>query len=245
MSIRISTGMRNALVGLAGTPHAILVGATGAFVDGGGSNDSITDSGNGFITAGFEIGDWIQCFNATTSANDLLAKLLAVASGTLEFATATVDTAEAFAAATAVVAAKGGSIDDLVKHGVIEIRTGAQPASSDDVESGTLLVTITDDGNAHNTTTGLNGLEFEDDPSSGTLGKLSTQTWLGTPGATGQAGWFRFFDQSHTTGASTTAVRFDGAVALGSGGQMNLASLTITNGVDFVVNTFDLIVPAS
>ena len=71
MSLRLSTGLRNALVAKAGLAHAILVGTTGAFVDGGGSNDSITDSGNGFVTAGFQIGDWIQTFNPTSDPGNV------------------------------------------------------------------------------------------------------------------------------------------------------------------------------
>ena len=245
MTLRLSTGLRNALAAKAGLPHAILVGATGAFVDGGGSNDSITDSGNGLVTAGFEIGDWIKTFNPTTApGNEIEAKLLAVAAGSMEFATGTVGTAESFAANTAVVAAKGGSLNDLFKHGVIHIYSGTQPADADTAESGTKRVEITDDGGTHAPSTGVNGLEFEDDATSGELEKLAAQTWKGEALNTGTIGWFRFYDQSVTTGASSTAIRFDGAIGL-SGAELNVASLDVTATVDFVINNFSLIVPAS
>jgi hypothetical protein len=244
MSLRLSTGLRNALAATSGLPHAALIGTNGAFVDGGGGNDSITDSGNSLVTAGFEIGDWIQVFGATTGANNFSAKLLAVAAGSIEFVTGTVDTAEAFVAGTAAIAAKGGSLNDLFKHGVIHIYSGSQPADADAVETGTKRVEITEDGNTHVPASGLYGLEFEDTPVSGQLDKLATQSWEGDALNTGTIGWFRFYDQSVTTGASTTAVRFDGAIAL-SGAQLNVASLTVTATVAFVINNFSLIVPAS
>lgn len=245
MSLRLSTGLRNALVGNAALPHAALAGATGAFVDGAGGNDSITDSGNSLVTKGFEIGDWIQTFAPTTDPGNVFsAKLLAVAAGAMEFVTGTVGAVEAFAALTMVIAAKGGSLQDLFKHGVINIYSGEQPVGADAVESGTLRIVITEDGNTHVPASGLYGLEFEDDPVAGVLAKLATQTWQGEALNTGTIGWFRFYDQSVTTGASTTAIRFDGSIAL-SGAQLNVASIDVTATIDFIINSFNLIVPAS
>ena len=62
MSLRLSTGLRNALAGQKALPHAVLTGINGAFVDGAGGNDSITDAGNSLVTKGFEINDWIKVF---------------------------------------------------------------------------------------------------------------------------------------------------------------------------------------
>lgn len=67
---------------------------TGALVDGGGGSDTITRSSGDFTTDGWKIGDRMLVAGATTLANDFLATLTNVASGTLTFATATVDTAE-------------------------------------------------------------------------------------------------------------------------------------------------------
>ena len=245
MTLRLSTGLRNALAGKTALPHAFLVGTNGAFVDGGAGNDSITDSGNSLVTAGFEIGDWIQTFGPTTDPGNVFsALLLAVAAGSMEFATGTVGTAEAFAAGTVVAAAKGGSLKELFKHGVIHIYSGTQPASADAIESGTLRLRITEDGNTHVPASGLYGLEFEEDPASGVLSKASAQSWEGDGLNDGTIGWFRFYDQSVGTGASTTAIRFDGSVAI-SGAQLNVASLTVQTGVTFVINNFTLTVPAS
>lgn len=75
---------------------------TGAFVDGGGGSDTITRSSGSFVTDGWVVGDRLLAVNSTTLANDFLTTLTAVASGTLTFATATVGTAENFAASTAL-----------------------------------------------------------------------------------------------------------------------------------------------
>jgi len=245
MSLKLSTGLRDALLENAALTHAIALGTDLTFVDGGGSDDTITRTTGSFITDGFEVGDWIQVFNATTGANDFSVKLTGVAALTLTFATDTVDTGEAGAATTVVAAAKGGSFQDLMKHGVIDIFSGVQPNTADLTEAGfTKLVTITLDGNAHNTSTGENGLEFEDSAVSGTLSKKTGDEWKGDPDAPGTAAWFRFYDQTHTTGASSTAVRLDGAVNL-SGAELNVASTDVALGTDFIINQFDVIMPTA
>jgi hypothetical protein len=81
-----------------------------AFVDGGVSDDTITDSASGFVTDGFEVGDLITVAGATTAANDFTIELTAVAAGTLTFATATVDTAEDGIANMTIVATVAAAI---------------------------------------------------------------------------------------------------------------------------------------
>lgn len=102
--------------------------------------------------------------------------------------------------------------------GTIDVRTGAQPATPDDVPTGTLLLTFT-----------------LADPGFGTAGAVTTgvASIAGAPRTTvglaaGTAGWFRAKD-------STGAAAFDGSVtATGGGGQLELDSTTIS--VDLTVN---------
>ena len=61
-------------------------GATIAFVDGGGSSDTITDSGNGFSTAGFAATDKIRVIGSASNDGDY--QLTNAAAGTLTMATA-------------------------------------------------------------------------------------------------------------------------------------------------------------
>jgi hypothetical protein len=239
MTLRLSSGFIDDLLENPGIPKACYIGADISFVDGGSGNDSITRSVGSWITDGFQVGDWIQVFGATTAGNDVLRKILALTATTMEIATASVANAEAGAATTAVVSAKGASINDLLKFGFIKIFSGTQPASADSAESGTELVKITDNGGTHSVSTGENGLQFADDATAGVLAKLSTQTWKGSPSNNGTAGWFRYYAQEGTTGPSSSAVRFDGACGL-SGEELNMATLTITIGTDFTINQFEI-----
>lgn len=67
-------------------------GTTIAFVDGGAGADTITDSADGFVTAGFEVGDTITVAGSTSNDGDYT--LVDVAAGTLTLATGTVTAAE-------------------------------------------------------------------------------------------------------------------------------------------------------
>jgi len=69
-----------------GTGKASLLGTGIAFVDGGGGEDTITDTGNGFIAAGFEVGDEFTVSGSTS--NDGSYTILAVVAGTINVATA-------------------------------------------------------------------------------------------------------------------------------------------------------------
>lgn len=111
--------------------------------------------------------------------------------------------------------------------GVIEIRTGSQPASANDAATGTLLVTITCA-----------------DPAFGAaaagVATLDTDPVLeGTAVADGTAGWCRIKD-------STGATVMDGSVtATGGGGQITLATTAITTGVAVQITSGTFTVPAS
>tara|TARA_Y100000296_G_scaffold12386_1_gene14371 strand:+ start:384 stop:1088 length:705 start_codon:yes stop_codon:yes gene_type:complete len=60
-------------------------GTTLAFVDGGLSSDTITDTGSGFVTAGFAAGDKIRVIGSASNDGDYL--LTAAIAGTLTVAT--------------------------------------------------------------------------------------------------------------------------------------------------------------
>ena len=68
------------------TTTAKISGTTIAFVDGGGGSDTITDSGNGFVTAGFEATDKIRIIGSASNDGDY--QLTNAAAGTLTMATA-------------------------------------------------------------------------------------------------------------------------------------------------------------
>ena len=251
MTLRLSTGLRNKMLGMQGEVAAQIAEDTYtsnlAFVDGGGSDDTITDDGSNFITAGFAPGQLIFVYGATTAGNNTAfasgVALTGVAAGTLSFATGTVNTAEAFAATTRIVACKGGSIRDVMMDGVLRIYSGSQPATADTAVAGTLLLEISVSAGAFVAGAFDNGLEFGD-AASGAIAKASAETWQDTGIASGTAGWFRFVGNATDAGAaSTTLPRIDGSVGT-SGADLNMSSTSITSGATYTIDTFQLTLPA-
>jgi hypothetical protein len=118
----------------------------------------------------------------------------------------------------------------------LDIYSGVQPTSADDVPNGIKLVTIYNNG----VSTGLN---WEAAALTGVLLKLASETWSGTVLATGTAGWFRLREAGDAgTSSSTTAARVDGGIA-SSGAQMDLANLSLTIGAPFVLPSGQITLP--
>lgn len=137
---------------------------------------------------------------------------------------------------TALFVSMSRAVQDVFKDGFLKIYSGTQPTSPNDAVSGTLLVTIYSDGSAA-------GLEF-DDAASGVLSKKSTETWSGTAGNTGTAGWFRIHAPGDALGSSTADERIDGACGT-SGAELNMSSTSIVSGSVHSVSTFQLTMPAA
>lgn len=247
MALKLSTGLRNLMLGMVGIPKAVaseaITSGNMAFVDGGAGEDTITDSGNGFVTAGFSPGDLIYIYGATTAGNNLAGvELTAVAAGTLTFATAKVAAAEDFPATCHIVACKGGSLKDVFKDGILKIYSGSQPSSPDVAASGSLLCSITLSAGAHVAGAFGNGLEFGT-AASGAISKAAGATWSGVAAASGTAGYFRLCaNATDAGGASTTLPRVDGSIGT-SGADLNMSSTTITSGQTYTIDTFTITLP--
>lgn len=237
MSVRYSTGAKNARAGKRASIHAIMRATTIAFVDSGTSAvDSMTDSGNGFVTAGFRPGDKITIKTAS-GTNDKEVIAITVVAGTITVATGSF-TNESASQQVALAAALGGSVKDLFDYGVVHIYSSPQPASADDAETGTLLAVITDSGATFTPGAIANGLRFEADPVNGKISKLATQTWSTLAClASGTAAWGRIHDNARTMGASSTAVRADFTVGV-SGADMNGGTTSLQAGAPTGVNNF-------
>lgn len=110
---------------------------------------------------------------------------------------------------------------DIFALGFIDIYTGTQPANADLGATGTLLCTLTSDGD------GVTGLSWAATATDGALSKSGAETWQGTVVSTGTAGWFRLRAAGDAgTSLSTTAPRYDGAVST-SGAEMNLGTVNL------------------
>jgi hypothetical protein len=251
MALKFSTGLRDAILGRQGVVGAVRGGTTLAFVDGGAGSDTITDSGSGLVTAGFVPGLPIYIYGPNTAANKTQVDgvvLTAVTAGALTFSTGIVNTAESFLTGTCVIQPYGGSFKDIFKHGVIRIYSGSQPSDADQAESGTHLLTITVDSGSFGAGSAANGLIFGEAEGGELVKGSSTWSGKGLSGAsTGtSAGWFRFYDNSYTTGASLSAIRFDGTVSTVSGtGVLVMSSTTIVYNATTTIDSFTMSLNAS
>lgn len=242
MALRLSTGLRNALLSTKATATDLITGITISFGDGTGtsSRDQILDSGDGL--SGFEKRKYITVSGSGGGTNDGTFEILSVAAGAIEVPAGSFTT-EAASAQIILASANGGSISDLFRNCVIDIYSGSQPATADAAETGTKLVSITLDSGTFVADAAANGLNF-DVAASGVLSKDTDETWSGLGLAAGTGGWFRMYDNGYTTGASTEEIRLDGSVAT-SGSQLTLSNTAITVGGTTSVTAAELTMPAA
>lgn len=112
----------------------------------------------------------------------------------------------------------GGSVKSALSGGIIRIYGGSAPAGADDAATGTLLVTVSLNGDG-------SGLEL-DDAVGQTMGKPSGDMWGGVVVATGTATHFRWVRPDDTGAASSTAVRLQGSCGT-AGAQLNMSSVNL------------------
>lgn len=243
MAWRVSTKVRDDMLGYKARCNKLMTDTSIAFVDGGAGNDSITDTNSGL--AGFEVGDMITVEGSTS--NDGTYTILSVAAGTIEVPTASL-TDEIAGDQVILGSARGGSLVDQFRNATMKIYTGSQPASADDTESGTELIQITISSGAFVAGSAANGINFGQ-VASGELHKgyscadgSTEEVWSGVASATGTAGWFRVYDNDLTTGASLVKPRLDGSIAT-SGSQMNMANTSITSGATTTIDDVDIPMP--
>lgn len=115
------------------------------------------------------------------------------------------------------------AIDAGPAAGQLRIYTGTQVATADTAVAGTLLATVVLGDPSGTVATGV--LTFADPAAVNAV-------------ASGTAGWFRIVD-------STGATVMDGAVtATGGGGELQLATTTITSGLSIDITAFSVTMPA-
>jgi len=133
-------------------------------------------------------------------------------------------------------------------NGILCIFSGTQPADANAVETGTLLAKITLASGAFVGGVDTNGLNFGD-PVDGVLSKAVGETWSGVglaaAGTGTVAGWFRFYDNDYTADASTTAVRFDGAISTSSTSELQMSVTTIVEDAPITIGSFTYTLPRS
>lgn len=239
MTLRLSTGLRNAVLDTKSQATNLATVSDAIFVDGGAGEDSITSSLTD-LSVYFKGGN-ITVASANTGANDGTYEITASTAAAITVATAslTADTSNSCLLADA----SGASYVDLFKNCVCDIYSGSQPSDADSAETGTKLVTITLSSGDFTADAAANGLNFGA-VASGVLAKETGQVWSGVGLADGTAGWFRIYDNAYVTGASATEIRIDGSVAT-SGSQFNMSSTSVVEDATTTVDSVALTQPAS
>jgi hypothetical protein len=127
-------------------------------------------------------------------------------------------------------------------NGIIEVRTGTQPATADNAATGTLLGTITLNSGAFVAGSPTNGLTFAA-AAGGAVSKSGVWSFNGV--AAGAAGWFRLKGNALDNDAlSTTLPRLDGSIAT-SGADLNLSNISVSIGGPNTVDSFTWTQPAA
>lgn len=130
---------------------------------------------------------------------------------------------------------------DTFGGGIIEIRSGTQPATSDAAATGALLGVVTLGSGAFVPGSPTNGLTF-DMAFGGTVSKSGVWSFVGI--ATGTAGWYRFKTNAFDNDlASTQLPRIDGSVGV-SGADLNLSNITIAVGAPTTIDSYMFTIPA-
>jgi hypothetical protein len=104
--------------------------------------------------------------------------------------------------------------DTIWNSGILELRTGVQPAAASDAAAGTLLLTKTLPADIFGAASA--GL------------KSKTGDWNGVSVALGKIGWFRLKMSTDPGGITQAFARLDGLVTLtGQGGELTVDNLTV------------------
>lgn len=233
MAWRLSEKMQKRMLGGMPTVQNSATLTDIAFVDGAGGNDSITASTG---LAGFLVGQWVLIVGGTNDG--IIVKVLTSAANVLEIPTGSISVASA-ATVCLVNLEEGGSLRDILKNGTIHIYTGSRPSTAELVESGTLLLKITLDGNTLTpgaATNGINLGQWDGTTIKRAVDPLTTLTevWKGAGLSDDSAGWARFYDNNVETGAASSGdkLRMDGAVNT-TGADLNMQNgIGVVTGVD-------------
>ena len=126
------------------------------------------------------------------------------------------------------------SLRDALSLGNIKIYSGPAPGSADAAATGTLLCTITNNSTATGVTL--------DVPTGGAIQKTAAEIWSGVNTATGTAGYYRHCAPGDTAGVSTTEARVQGDIAT-SGAELNLSSVTLSNGATQTLDFYSITLP--
>jgi len=139
-----------------------------------------------------------------------------------------------------------GSVKTIMANSVIHVYSGTQPTTADAAETGTLLMIYTLASGAFVPGVATNGLNMGTS-TDGVLVKAVEEVWSGiglAAASTGTAaGWFRWYANDVITGASTTAIRIDGAIGSSSSYELQMTNTVIAEDGPSTISTFNYTSP--
>lgn len=234
MAFKLSTGLRNALLGKRDTYAATSLAAMA-------SGNKITDAGNLLLSKGFRPGDIIEISGFTgNTANNGLAQVVSVASNGSEMVISGKTLIDDAAGEIVTITAQSKGFKDIFKNHIIRVYSGTPPATADAAETGTLLLKITNTSGVFVPGTATNGLNFD----AIVAGVLSKDSGIhsGVGLANGTAGYYRLYDNAEETGDSPTAKRAQGAVGISSTDFL-MSSTAITTSATTTLGTHNITLP--
>jgi hypothetical protein len=128
-----------------------------------------------------------------------------------------------------------GSLKDALDGGEIRIFDGVPPATADEAETGTLLVTISLNSTG-------SGISFESTPDNAVLVKASAEIWSGVNVASGTATYYRHVQIADDGSEDSSAPRIQGTVGI-AGADMNLSSTTLTESATQTLDYYSVAFP--
>ena len=253
MTIRLSTGLRNNIVGPTGVAASFSGGVIDVYT---GTQPATSDNAvSGTLLGRVSIASATYTPETPASATITLAGSAGsintlnigafniIPLGAVNFITDLATTAQALADAI-----NRNGIYRATFPGTGAVVTVIAPAGTGDAHNGLALVatvttmTATSSGNITGGVDATAGLQWGA-PSGGTVSKSGVWSFNGV--AAGTAGWFRMKASAlDDNAASTTLVRLDGSIAT-SGGDMNLSNLSIAIGSPTTIDSLTVTMPAS
>lgn len=258
MALRLSTGLRNALLqntslrqAFAGGKLQIYSGSQPATADtavagtllatislaSGALTNEVASTGNLTLTGG-----------GAGSVNTLTVNGLEIMGSAVPFNTSLNQTATDVATrinnnpknTLFVASAVGAVISITAKPGIGTLANAWVVAAT------ATTITFTT-GNMAGGVDQVNGLHFDATASLGTLVKAALEAWSGVAVSTGTAGWFRLLGAAADAGAADAAAAFtrlDGAIAT-SGSDLNMSNTNFVTAAVQTISTFSFTLPTA
>lgn len=257
MTVRLSTGLRNHLMGggsfkdaLEGGRIEIRSGSQPASGDAAASGTllcEITDNAGAFVAETPATGSIKIDSGAAGSFTAVTLDGVNLLDAEVPYNTSIAQTAADLAAALNRSALNK---DWIASASSDTVTLTARPGRGDRFNGLTLATTKTTMATTETNPSGgayaANGLKFEP-PANGSLAKRLNQIWSGIAAANGNAGWFRFYGPGADAGGADgtgTAIRYDGAIGT-SGAQLNVSSTAIVKDAVQTISSFAPMIPAA